>query len=186
MKTRTFLAVNLSSQLKKKIQKEIANLKRQYNNFPIKWIQSQNIHLTLYFFGSLSEQELNLLRRLLRQEIKPVKERIFFDIKQRDCFPDRQRARILFLSLKENQDFLKEKWRVKIGQILKNQGFNFDCRPWQAHLTLGRARQSLFLNQNFTKTQLVGQKIPVDSLDLMESKLTPQGPIYTLIEKFFL
>lgn len=183
MKTRTFLSINLPDSIKEKIKREILELKDCYFNFPIKWVSPKNFHLTLYFFGDLSPEKLNLLKELLKQNIKPLKKRINLEIKERSCFPCLQEAKVLFLKVREFEDYLNDLY-IKIGQILKKQNFNFTNQLWQPHLTLGRARKNISLNKDFSKTKLQGLKFSIDSLDLMKSKLTKEGPLYTIIENF--
>lgn len=182
MKTRTFLAINLPNSIKEKIKKEILKLKSCYFDFPIKWVSPKNLHLTLYFFGDLSPEKLNLLKELLKQSIKPLKKKINLEIMERSCFPYLQEAKVLFLRVKEIENYLNELY-IRIGQNLKKQNFNLTNQSWQPHLTLGRARENIFLDKRFSKTKLQGLKFSIDSLDLMKSELTKKGPIYTLIEK---
>ena len=74
-----------------------------------------------------------------------------------------------------------------IEQALEAIGFEKESRPFSAHLTLARVRDSGVdknlrqLLKNYTQVQI--PKIVVDSVCLYKSQLTSDGPVYTLLRK---
>jgi len=185
METRTFLAINLSAKIKKQLESQVNNFQKKYANQDINWVNSQNFHLTLFFFGSLRQKKLNQLKIILKSQIKKEKENIILQIKKKGCFPYFKQAHILFFRLQEVQGELRKK-RNNLVKILQKNNFNIDSRPWQMHLTFARCRQSLVLTDNFFKNNFEYLQFPVFSLDLMKSELTKKGAIYTIIEKFLI
>jgi len=178
MKIRSFIAVNLPKETKEEIKKIIDILGRSRGG--IKLVEPENLHFTLHFLGEIGKEKVITVKEILKEAVRdarpyPVK------ILGLNAFPSRNRPRVIFLeAVSENKSL--ENLQQKIGQQLKKIGLKIDERPFTLHLTLGRVKnQGLKLPEIKIKENLIFKAI---SLDLMKSELTPQGPIYTLIESF--
>jgi 2'-5' RNA ligase len=74
-----------------------------------------------------------------------------------------------------------------IEQALEVIGFEKESRPFSAHLTLARVRDSGVdknlrqILKNYTQVKI--PQIVVDSVCLYKSQLTQDGPVYTLLRK---
>jgi len=74
-----------------------------------------------------------------------------------------------------------------IEQALEVIGFERESRPFSAHLTLARVRDSGVdrnlrqLLKNYTEVKI--PQVSVDSVCLYKSQLTSDGPVYTLLRK---
>ena len=179
MTKRVFIAINLPDKIKEKFDPVIAELKKLNPDYGIKWVAPENLHLTLHFFGDLNEKQISLAEEGIEEITKNIK-----SIKMRTgdfgCFPDEQSPRIFFSSIEDVKtlhDFIG-----KLETMLENLGYKVDPRRWQGHLTLGRIK-------NWSRCKVTGVKIPpmdfsVKSVELMESELTPDGPIYSIIKSF--
>ncbi|MBF0541248.1 MAG: RNA 2',3'-cyclic phosphodiesterase, partial [Nitrospirae bacterium] len=60
---RSFIAVNLTDDLKSKIANDISNLKTTLKN--IKWIRPENLHITLKFLGNISAETIPQIEKAL-------------------------------------------------------------------------------------------------------------------------
>jgi len=182
-KIRAFIAINLPESLKKEISKLIENFKIKNPSQFIKLVSPNNLHLTLHFLGYLEEKKLNLVKEILSQMTKKL-ESFSLEIGEIGGFPDLFRPRVLFISLKEADDKLKN-FQAELGQALEKIGIPVDKRPWQAHITLARIKNSK-VKIRIPKYEIKHLKFKVFSIDLMKSELFPQGPQYTILEKFSL
>lgn len=179
MTKRTFIAINLPDDIKKKFNPIIEELKKLNPDYGIKWVEPENLHLTLHFFGDLSEKQIALVEEGIEEITKRI-ESFKLNIKNAGCFPNEREPRVFFASVKDAEtlhDFIG-----KLEIMLQNLGFKVDTRPWQGHLTLGRIK-------DWSRCKIAGVKIPpmafsVKSVELMESQLSLEGSIYSVIKSF--
>jgi len=179
MTKRVFIAINLPDELKKNFDPIVSELKNLNQNYGVKWVAPENLHLTLHFFGDLNEKQIALVEEGIEEITKNIKS---FEMTTGDfgCFPDEQSPRVFFAALQDGPEI-----HELIGQLevmLENLGHKVDTRPWRAHLTLGRIK-------DWSRCKVTGAKIPsmnftVKSVELMESELTPDGSVYSVIKSF--
>ena len=126
---RCFLAIDLSDEIKKelaRIQKQIPQEKG------IKFVESKNLHLTLKFFGEISDEKVNEIK----EKFKDFKfEKIKCHLGNIGFFPSSSYVRVVWVSLEPNEK-IKELF-AKINHILDNK--NGDDR-FESHITLARVK----------------------------------------------
>ncbi len=75
-----------------------------------------------------------------------------------------------------------------LEEDLAKRGFVREKRPYRAHLTLGRCRsargQGQLLAALASRREAYLGEMKVDHFHLMRSELTPQGAIYTVLDRF--
>jgi len=185
MKKRLFIALNLPIAIKAEIFKLIENLTTKNQNQPIKWVTQENIHLTLHFLGDTEENKMEEINSKLENLIANFPPLNFELLAEVDAFPNLKEPQDIFLKINEiggNHIFSLHK---KIGAALLNLGFQIDLRPFQLHLTLGRNKNHAYF-QTIKNINFQPNQFQADSVDLMASTLTPQGPIYNIIKKYHL
>ncbi|MEA3485365.1 MAG: 2'-5' RNA ligase family protein, partial [Candidatus Aerophobetes bacterium] len=75
----------------------------------------------------------------------------------------------------------------EIEQELGKEGFTGENKKWVPHLTLGRVK--LLLEKRKLAEIIQGEKdakagkVRVETLSVVKSRLTPQGPIYTILKR---
>ena len=183
-KTRSFLAINLP-EIQKDLIKSIHSISEDMN-IKLKIIDPKLYHFTLHFFGEIYESELEKVI-LLMDEIKLTP----FDlsIEGTGSFPKDKlnKTRVLYLDVKEGYDELRQ-LNHQIISILDAAGFKVDDRPYSPHLTVSRIRHGRNLSQLAKRWRELdlGEIIRhrVVSFELMQSTLTPQGPIYKVLNRF--
>jgi 2'-5' RNA ligase len=179
MSKRSFIAINLPEELKKKLGEAILKLKKINPDYAIRWVEPENLHLTLHFFGDLDEKQIAQVEEGIEEIAKHIKS---FEMTTGDfgCFPNEQTPHVIFISVKDTDAIHK-----LIGQIevmLENLGYKVDARPWQAHLTLGRIKDRAKCQTSGVECEPM--RFEVKSVELMESQLTPEGSIYSVIKSF--
>lgn len=179
MTKRAFIAINLPLEVKQKLGGVIAKLQKINPDYAIKWVKPENLHLTLHFFGDLDKRKIPQVEEGIEKITKKISS---FKLKTCSfgCFPDEQAPRVIFIEAKDTKAI-----HVLIGELevmLQNLGYKVDTRPWQAHLTLGRIKNHVKCTT--TNVECEPMTFEVKSIELMESMLTPEGSIYSVIKSF--
>ncbi len=176
-KTRSFTAILLPSDLQQRISASVEPLSKL--PLDVKWVEKNNLHLTLKFFGSLTRAEIqkavNQLKILAQQE-----EPFYLQCGELMALPNSSHPRVICLSLKGEVKKLQLLWQ-KIEQSLARVGFPQEKRKrFHPHITLGRfrSRGEWALIEEYAG-HFPNDKILVSQIHLMASKLTTRGPIYT-------
>lgn len=179
---RVFVAVEIEDEIKERI----AALQRALGRVDgVKWVEPKNLHLTLKFLGEI---EPGLASRLANSLAGPAAEMPAFRIRLggTGVFPDARRPRIVWVGLKEGFDELFA-LAQKVEAAAQELGFAAETRPFKAHLTMGRVRRpaagkELLPALEGAEAADFGEQ-KVSGVSIIESNLTPSGPIYTVINK---
>jgi RNA 2',3'-cyclic 3'-phosphodiesterase len=181
---RTFIAIELSPEIKESLAQIQSHLK--YSGADVKWVEKDNIHLTLKFLGEISEEKLKQIIAVLKIAAKGSSA-FEISIKDAGAFPDIDHPRVIWVGL--DKGAAKSKVLAeKIDEELSKIGFQKETRPFAAHLTIGRVRSPKnkeALKEKITKYQsiTVSECQKISSVMLFQSKLTPKGSIYTKLHE---
>ncbi|HEX54949.1 MAG: RNA 2',3'-cyclic phosphodiesterase [Candidatus Altiarchaeales archaeon] len=177
---RAFIAIPCPENLKNdmlEIQKKI----RDMGGF--KFVERENIHLTLKFLGNVEDEAIEKIKN----ELKFLSEIGKFHISLRGigAFPSLNYIRVVWIGVEED-GILREIQR-KIDNRLNKFGFKAENR-FHPHFTIARARfisdknnLMKFITEN--KDKWFGE-FTVDRIELMESKLSHKGPKYYVLYEF--
>ena len=179
---RVFLAVEIDKKLLNKIsevQKEFAKCEA-----PIKFVETENLHCTLKFFGEIDENKLNEVIKVIEGKIKdhdPFK----ISIKKLGVFPNERYIRVLWLGMEDVEPFTN--LQKDLDEDFVKMGFKKE-RSYKPHLTIGRVKSAKNKAELLSKLQEVGDieigEMEIKKIFLKKSELTPAGPIYTTIKEF--
>ena len=179
---RAFLAIDLDDDLKPKINKIIREFKK--TNANIKYVDLQNLHFTLKFFGDIDTEGIDLIAEKIEKTIKDFDS---FNIKIKGCgaFPNTNRIKVIWLGLDEDK-ILKE-LHDNLDKEFNSIGFDLD-KKFSSHLTIGRMRSAKAKDKVKNTLDLydgidVGT-MEVKTVPLKKSTLTPSGPIYEDLIEF--
>lgn len=182
-KIRSFLAINFESFY----QRELENVLRVLRREPIdaKWINPQQAHLTLCFFGSIGEDLIQSIVKNLDTLLAPQKPLEVY-LKGLGAFPNMDRARVIWIGIEGATDGLKV-LKKDVDRSLEKIGIPAEDRSFRPHLTLGRLRKSpkglAPLLEKFTDFSSLN-KFMINRLVLFRSDLTPKGPLYKPLHTF--
>jgi len=147
--------------------------KKEYFNEPIRWIEKENLHLTVHFMGDTPEEKIPEINKKLRgisAEISPFSIE-FFKI---DFAPPGKSKRMIWAY------FLPSKSFENLVQKIEKEE-----REPLPHATLARFRDYRPLRSLRLKQPTVTDKIfQVTSFDLQSSQLSRSGAEYEVIESF--
>ncbi len=181
---RAFIAVNLSSDIKE----YLAFLKDGISipEFKLKWVEKNNLHITIKFLGYISLKQSELIKSGL-EEISNQHSPFLIKLSSHiGVFPNYQMPRILWAGIKEGKNEL-EKLYNSLEIDLFNKGFPKDNKGFSSHITIGRVKyikDKAIFNQILKGIKVNNLSQEVTSIDLMESTLTSNGPIYNITAKF--
>ena len=179
---RAFIAIEIPIEIKKAIAAEIANLHNGAGR-AVRWVATDNIHLTLKFLGEISPASVELLSQALQTECD---QHAPFDITVSGlgCFPNSHRPRIIWIGLSIPPEL--NRLQHKLEAATARLGYTAEDKPFAPHLTVGRIReQATPAELNNIHSAL--EKLHVGSLGtftaqavhLFKSDLKPAGPVYT-------
>jgi 2'-5' RNA ligase len=135
---RSFLAIELSEGLKKTVAEYIGELGQIPSK--IKWVSHRQTHLTLKFFGSITQETLANISEALFPVIADYP-RLQLTLKGLGGFPNLFRPRVIWLSLGGETENL-QRLHQAIERALVPLGIPKEDRPFQGHLTLGRNKDN--------------------------------------------
>ena len=180
---RTFIAIEISETIRNALVQIQSHLK--YSGADVKWVEKDNIHLTLKFLGEISEEKTEKIKTILdsiAKEAKPFE----MTVKEIGAFPKIEYPRVIWVSLDKGRDESKI-LAEKIDEALSKIGFQKETRPFASHLTIGRVRSAknkAALKEKMTSCELLSiSPYSVYSVILFQSTLTPKGSIYAKLHE---
>lgn len=180
---RAFIAIELPQQTRDAIEQQTARLRQTLGDDLIRWIPSENMHLTLKFLGEVSASHLVFLKQMIAQTADSLPQ---FDLQVSGLgsYPTRGNPRILWIGLQAPATLSSLQKNIEAGT--SRLGYEQEERPFSPHLTIGRVRQNANhsdlpkIRTILDKTQLGNIGIArVDSIQLYKSELNPNGSVYT-------
>lgn len=180
---RIFIAVRMPDEVIQKITRISNYFQKQTPKEALKWVETENLHLTLKFLGEIPEQTITKVQPILRAVGNGQKP---FDIAVAGLgmYPHAKRPRVVWLGVEGVDPLIS--LHNELESELAKIGLQKESRPYNPHLTLARVRQRTS-RETAAKVGDILSGFKVDSLGrftvsdihLIESQLTPQGPIYT-------
>lgn len=180
---RTFIAINIQPEAL--LLQKITELKNELAEEPIRWVDEQNLHLTLKFLGEISEHQVvhikNVLAEfaLLHSPISLVPSGLGF-------FKSRGIPRVLYVGIRNGEAL--QQWAEGIESLLIPLGIKKEERPFNPHLTLARIK---FLKDKKRFYQAVerhhyvsSKPVTISEIIFFESHLEPKGPVYRQLARF--
>ncbi len=152
-----------------------------------KWVEPQNYHMTFHFIGEVPEEKvMDIIKGV--QEVSQRHKEIKIKYKSLGVFPDLDRARVLWIGVSEGENGLKALAK-DVYHTNRKLGIKTDSKPFHPHLTICRMKEydkkklkallKKYENTNF------GEDV-VDRISIIRSSLTSVGPIYSVLEEFYL
>lgn len=180
---RTFIAIKIP--LEKHKQEIISDIQKGLKEEKIKWVDTWNMHVTLFFLG---DTEINVIPDIINEISAQLKDVKSFQLKLDGLgvFKSIREPKVVWIGIEESISLKKIKERI--DQSVEYFGFNKDNRTFKPHLTLGRIK---FIQDKSNLKDVLDNfadqdfgTINVKQVMYYESTLTPKGPIYKVIKQF--
>ena len=185
MVIRSFLAFELPYNIKKMVRQVSEHIRRA--NLNVRWVNVDNIHLTVVFMGNIREEDIPAIKGQIRKacmEFGP------FDIELNGLgvFPNVQRPRVLWLGLDGDIERMSS-LKSALQELLKPFGIKEEKRSFRPHLTMGRFRKpnrgdSTLDNIISQYKDLDGPVCQLKELIMFKSELKREGAEYTKMESW--
>ena len=174
---RTFVAIEISNDniinSIKKFQSEV--------NINAKPVEPKNFHFTLQFLGEISEE----ISQKIIQALRKIEFSSFnVNLKGVGAFPKSKFPRVIWVGTDNDGGNMLIQLSKKVEKALEPLGF-FSDKPFKPHITVFRIKKKIgdITNElNRQKTIDFGIQ-EVTNLKLKKSELTPDGPIYSVLEE---
>ena len=184
---RCFIAIDINEQIRKALadlQQELQG-KADIKRGDAKWVNPDNIHLTLKFLGEITDEQIMDICNITG-DVAGRQKAFELDIGSVGHFGGKS-ARVLWVGTGQNVDKLLQ-LQQDLEQQLDSAGWPKEARKFSGHLTLCRIRNARAgaklaqLARDYRDYKL--GTMPADSVSVYQSQLTPQGPIYTVLGKY--
>ncbi len=180
---RTFIAIKIEP------AEELADFfrkaKNTFNDEPIKWVDENNLHLTLRFLGESSHEQVEEVLHSL-EKIAHQTRNFSIQLKGVGYFKNRRMPKVLFINIEEITHL--KNLAGLIENEVRKAAFKPEERVFSPHLTLGRIK---FLNNidrfiQFTNDwkDIGFQKVHVNEIIYYQSILNSKEPVYKPLGKF--
>jgi 2'-5' RNA ligase len=179
---RAFLSINLTSELHRAVEELQSRLEPSISG--IRWTKPENVHLTLKFFGDIVAQDVDTIVSCLNP-ITAEFSAFPVEFSGVGRFPEKGVLSILWIGSQRGKIEL-----IAIEQAIRESLIrakcSFDKKSFIPHLTIGRAmrNQKPHIHQWEKHKNITLGEMTVDSFCLMESQLTPSGPVYSVVHRF--
>lgn len=186
MAIRVFIAIEIDSEIKDKISEYLSKLKR--TGADVKWVSPENIHLTVKFIGHIENEALIDLNKVINDAVSGI-EPFSISIGNIGAFPNLNKPRVVFACVQEQGNSLFNIYE-RLDKGVESLGIKKESKKYVGHITLGRVKSqrniSRLINTLNSGAEYHFGCEKITSLSLIQSRLTPTGPLYTRLNNFIL
>lgn len=154
-------------------------------DLPVRWTHPDAYHLTLKFLGEVSAEKLPELERAMR-ESTPGLALTALTLLGLGGAPSLARPRVLWIDVEQSPPLMQ--LQSRLDSALSDLGFPFEARPFRPHITLGRIQGGRAISPADVDAlrdlaMEAPTPIPIPSLALIESRLSPDGARYRVVSR---
>jgi 2'-5' RNA ligase len=182
---RTFIAIEIGNDVKARAADLIKRLKKAEAD--VKWVDLQNMHITLKFLGDVPNVEVPDVCRIA-QEVAARFEPFDIEFVGAGAFPESARPKTLWLGVAEDEGLeqLAALNAALEDRLQSELGFSRERRKFHPHLTIGRVSDTGPAQQALgelvaAQAQFNASLSAIDELLVFASYLEKSGPTYTVM-----
>lgn len=175
---RLFIAIDIPDNIKEYITKIQGKIETTSNK--IRFVDKNNIHLTLKFLGEVEPYKTEEIKAILKKiSFKPF----YVCMDKIGVFPSESYIRVIWVSLKPENDILELQKNIddNLKKLFKKE------KDFKAHLTLARVKfiddKNNFIGK-LKKINIEEKRFGVENFKLVKSTLTREGPVYEDLEVY--
>jgi len=181
---RSFIAFTLPDEVKRSLAEAKASLMAY--GFNIRWVPSDNIHLTLKFLGDIRQEDVSRAEEAMASAALGRKS-ITLQARGLGVFPGVRRPRVIWAGLAGDTEQIAD-CQADLELNLSALGFPREKRPFRSHLTLGRVKGKSIHSGKLSEAirrgaPFASPSATVDRLVLYRSELRPTGAAYTILRE---
>lgn len=175
---RAFIAIELPPDVKQELGRTGQSLALQIPPRLVRWVQPGNMHLTLRFLGDTAVTQLSSLGQQL-DELAAHHAGFALQLGRLGCFPNVKRPRVIWVGIAGAEAPLRT-LKQELDERLIPLGWAAEDKPLSAHLTIGRVNDGRLPATLHWDIPINPLPFTVHAVHLIESRLTPKGPLYTV------
>ena len=176
MKIRSFISLDLPLSLRHELSGHAKLIAGQDKRQKIRWMPSENYHLTLVFLGDVESAILSSLQFALERKLESTKA-VPMTISTITPFTF-SRPRIAAALVERNAELLQ--LQSDVANCVRKCGITPESRRFVPHVTLGRLKPRAGKTVDFKVRNILLSGI-ADSVTLFQSELTPDRAIHTAL-----
>ena len=161
------------------------SLKSTFRTEKIKWVDLNNIHLTLKFFGETPENKIQEIHQVLG-DISLNNTSFLLQFKDLGIFGSSYKPKVIWLGIEENPQLIN--LATSMIQQMERIGFIADRQNFVPHMTIGRIKHLEDKHRFFDRFQQIksfeSDAQAIDKFHLIESKLYATGPEYSILHTY--
>ncbi|MCB1059099.1 MAG: RNA 2',3'-cyclic phosphodiesterase [Calditrichaeota bacterium] len=150
----------------------------------VKWVEPENLHLTLKFLGDTPDHVLPDVENVITEACANSAP-FNLSIQGTGCFPTKQRPRAYWAGLTPSKTL--RALQAEIGGGMEELGFEPEVKEFVPHLTVARIKEPIGkerITGAFLNFELRSSPFEVTQVSLVQSSLRQEGPIYTVLKDF--
>lgn len=191
MEKRVFIAINLPENLKQELEILKEEIEGLFPDFPegnkgiFNWTKQDNLHITLIFIGSISEQKIPEISRIVKESVSGEKP---FSIKIKKISygpPKSIPPRLIWLENEKNKELTEIVEKLKKAISEKNIR-GIEEKSFSPHITMARIKEwqwrKIEPEERPEIEREINLKFEVKSIEIMESRLKRTGAEYIILE----
>ncbi len=181
-KLRVFVGIELSDEIVRNARGVVDEL--QQHGAIAKWVDPQNLHLTLNFLGEVNETEVHEVCAAVIATTRGIL-RFEWTCRGVGAFPNFNRPRTIWLGVQEGSEQTIA-LQHELAQALDEIGFPKENRRFTPHITLGRVRGKW--NKELTEIvdghkHFEAGRSAVNEVVVFSSHLSRSGPQYDVLSR---
>ena len=180
---RTFIAAELSGEVREFLARCQERLRR--TGADVRWVRTDQIHLTLVFLGNVAAERLESLEAAVRGAAAGYGA-MMLRAQGAGKFPPRGLPRVVWIGIEEPTGRLAALQKA-VAEAAVPFAEKKEDRAYAAHLTFGRARSAKNARPlDEAIAAMAGETGPafeVREVVIFQSALSPQGPTYTALAR---
>ena len=171
---RLFIAVPVDDS----VRSNLARVGTAADAHGVRWVEQENLHLTLAFVGEVDQRRMAELEDAVYQAAEAESSPLYLRAQGVGAFPDEEAARVVWAGVDgEVPRLIALRERLVAG--LKRAGFEVDQKRFHPHITLARFRWPQPLPARLARLQEYGEW-HASEIQVIESHLHPAGPRYVV------
>jgi 2'-5' RNA ligase len=184
---RLFVAIEIDKAVRERIERTRKQLQSQVAlpKGAVKWVESDNTHLTLIFLGETADNKLMDLCRIVEDT---VENHSAFELEVKGLGIFGRPARVVWAGMTENPKL--KALQADLRDAFEKDGWAAENREFSGHLTLCRVKvpsagDALRRKIETMPVETFGTSF-AESVCVFESRLTKAGPAYTVVRQAML
>jgi RNA 2',3'-cyclic 3'-phosphodiesterase len=184
MNWRLFYAFELPEELRSRIGEHVRMVREAVPDAVATWIRTENIHLTVKFFGMVSTDRIESISKTAERvagQFAPIT----VSIGGTGVFPRASRPQVLWIGVGDLRGTLAA-FQAELENEFAGIGLLKEEREFRPHLTIARIRRPekvKDLGQVHLNSEVRRENVVLDNLVLFRSELSKQGSTYTPVSR---